>query len=156
VALLLWAILVSSQNSKLSSLQAQQAQLNSQQLALQAKLSGLKSEKQQVPNSCADLQKIATQIPSVQSPTDIDAEESSFESQFNALTASTGVVLTQFSGFAPATTTSGSDHSHQHVGDRQGRRQWIVRSADHPHRHRQRTARWCPSSTAWTPSPGCS
>jgi Tfp pilus assembly protein PilO len=106
VALLLWAVLISSQTSKVSSLQAQEAQLNSQQLALQAKLSGLKSEKQQVPNSCADLQKIATQIPSVQSPTDIDAEESSFESQFNALTASTGVVLTQFSGFAPATTTS--------------------------------------------------
>ena len=43
----------------------------------------LKSEKQKPHQSCADLEKIATQIPSVQSPTDVDAEESSFESQFN-------------------------------------------------------------------------
>ena len=87
VALLLWAILVSPQSSKLSSLQAQQTQLQGQQTALEAKLASLKSEKQNLTKSCADLQKIATQIPSVQSPTDIDAEESSFESQFNQLTA---------------------------------------------------------------------
>jgi Tfp pilus assembly protein PilO len=104
VALLLWAVLVSPQKSKLSSLQAQQTQLQGQQTQLQAKLSSLKSEQQKLSSSCADLQKIATQIPSVQSPTDVDAEESSFESQFNALTASSGVTLTQFSGFAPATT----------------------------------------------------
>ena len=104
VALLLWAILVSPQNSKLSNLQAQQTTLQTQQTALQAKLASLKSEQQKLSSSCADLQKIATQIPSVQSPTDIDAEESSFENQFNGLTAGSGVTLTQFSGFAPATT----------------------------------------------------
>jgi Tfp pilus assembly protein PilO len=108
VALLLWAILVSPQSSKLSSLQSQQTQLQGQQTALQAKLASLKSEKQNLSKSCADLQKIATQIPSVQSPTDIDAEESSFESQFNQLTAVSGVTLTQFSGFAPATTVGGA------------------------------------------------
>ncbi len=104
VALLLWAILVSPQNSKLSSLQSQQTTLQTQQTALQAKLASLKTEQQKLSSSCADLQKIATQIPSVQSPTDIDAEESSFENQFNGLTAGSGVTLTQFSGFAPATT----------------------------------------------------
>ncbi len=40
----------------------------------------------------------------MQSPTDVDAEESSFENQFNGLVAGSGVTLTQFSGFAPATT----------------------------------------------------
>ena len=40
----------------------------------------------------------------MQSPTDVDAEESSFESQFNGLADTSGVTLTQFSGFAPATT----------------------------------------------------
>jgi Tfp pilus assembly protein PilO len=106
VALLLWAVVVSPQNSKLSSLQAQETQLQSQATGLQIKLASLKTEQQKLSSSCADLQKIATQIPSVQSPTDIDAEESSFESQFNALTASSGVTLTQFSGFTPATSTS--------------------------------------------------
>jgi Tfp pilus assembly protein PilO len=104
VALLLWAILVSPQNSKLSSLQNQETTLQTQQTALQTKLADLKSEQQKLSSSCADLQKIATQIPSVQSPTDVDAEESSFENQFNGLTAGSGVTLTQFSGFAPATT----------------------------------------------------
>ncbi len=102
VALLIWALLVSPQNSKLTSLQAQQTQLQSQQTALQAKLASLQSEKQKLSGSCADLEKIATQIPSVQSPTDLDAEESTFESQFNGLAASSGVNLAQFSGFAPA------------------------------------------------------
>lgn len=108
VALLLWAVLISPQNSKLSSLQAQQTQLQSQQVELQAKLASLKSEQQKLSSSCSDLQKIALEIPSVQSPTDIDAEESSFENQFNAMTAGAGVALTQFSGFAPATTASAS------------------------------------------------
>jgi Tfp pilus assembly protein PilO len=104
IALLLWAILVSPQTSQLSSLQAKKTQLQGQEATLQAKLTALKSEKQNLTKSCADLEKIATQIPSVQSPTDLDAEESSFESQFNALTASSGVTLTQFSGFTPATS----------------------------------------------------
>lgn len=108
VALLLWVALISPQNSKLSNLHTQQAQLQTQQAALQAKLATLRTEQQKLAASCTDLQKITTQIPSVQTPTDIDAEESSFESQFNALTSSSGVTLTQFSGFAPATSTSGS------------------------------------------------
>ena len=106
VALILWAVLVSPQTSKLSSLQSQETQLQGQEATLQVKLASLKSEKQSLTKSCADLEKIATQIPSVQSPTDIDAEESSFESQFNGLAASSGVSLSQFSGFAPATSTA--------------------------------------------------
>jgi len=108
VALLLWAVLISPQNSKLSSLKTQETTLQSQQTSLEAKLSSLRTEQQKLSSSCADLQKITTQIPSVQSPTDVDAEESSFESQFNALTATSGVTLTQFSGFAPATTAQAS------------------------------------------------
>ena len=104
VALLVWAVLISPQNSKLSSLQTKETTLQGQQTALEAKLASLKSEQQKLSSSCADLQKIATQIPSVQSPTDVDAEESSFENQFNGLVAGSGVALTQFSGFAPATT----------------------------------------------------
>ena len=104
VALLLWAVLISPQNSKLSSLQTQETTLQNQQTTLQNKLASLKSEQQKLSSSCADLQKIATQIPSVQSPTDVDAQESSFENQFNGLVAGSGVALTQFSGFAPATT----------------------------------------------------
>ncbi len=105
-ALLLWAVLVSPQSSKLSSLKTQETQLQSQESSLQIKLAALKSEKHSLTKSCADLEKIATQIPSVQSPTDIDAEESSFESQFNALAGVTGVTLTAFSGFAPATAAA--------------------------------------------------
>ena len=103
-ALLIWAVLISPQNSKLSSLQAQATTLQNQQTTLETKLASLKTEQQRLSSSCADLQKIATQIPSVQSPTDVDAEESSFENQFNGLVAGSGVTLTQFSGFAPATT----------------------------------------------------
>jgi Tfp pilus assembly protein PilO len=108
VALILWAVLVSPQSSKLSSLQNQETQLQGQENTLQVKLASLKSEKQNLTKSCSDLEKIATQIPSVESPTDIDAEESSFESQFNGLTSTSGVSLTQFSGFTPASTTSAS------------------------------------------------
>jgi Tfp pilus assembly protein PilO len=111
VALIIWAVLVSPQNSKLASLQTQETQLQNQATGLQIKLASLKTEQQKLSGSCADLQKIATQIPSVQTPTDIDAEESSFEGQFNALTASSGVQLTQFSGFAPATSTSAAPAS---------------------------------------------
>ncbi len=108
VALLLYAIVVSPQTSKLSSLHNQETQLQTQQVSLDARLAALKSEKQNLTKSCTDLEKIATQIPSVNSPTDVDAEESSFESQFNGLADTSGVTLTQFSGFAPATTTSAS------------------------------------------------
>ncbi len=106
VALLLYAILVAPQSSKLSSLKAHETQLQSQQSALQVRLAALRSEKQNLGKSCAELQKIATQIPSVNSPTDVDAEESSFESQFNGLAETSGVTLSQFSGFAPASTTA--------------------------------------------------
>jgi len=108
VALLIWSVLVAPQNSKLASLQTQETTLQSNVSGLQVKLASLKTEQQKLSGSCADLQKIATQIPSVQNPTDIDAEESSFESQFNALTASSGVTLTQFSGFTPASATAGT------------------------------------------------
>jgi Tfp pilus assembly protein PilO len=108
VALLLWAVFVSPQSTKLSSLKSQETQLQGQATSIEAKLNSLKSAKQNLTASCADLNKIATQIPSVQTPTDVDAEESSFENQFNALAAVTGVTLTQFSGFAPATTTGAS------------------------------------------------
>jgi Tfp pilus assembly protein PilO len=106
VVILLWAILISPQKSKLASLQTHETQLQAQQTDLQGKLVSLQTEQQQLSTKCADLQKIATQIPSVQSPTDIDAEESSFESQFNGLAASTGVTLSQFSGFTPASATT--------------------------------------------------
>lgn len=105
VALLLWVAFISPQNSKLSDLQGQTTQLQGQEAALQAKLTALQSEGQKLPSNCADLAKISTQIPSVQTPTDIDAEESSFESQFNDLAATSGVTLAQFSGFAPATAS---------------------------------------------------
>jgi len=106
IALIVYAVLVAPQSSKLSSLKAQETQLQGQQAALATKLATLKSEKQNLTKSCADLVKIATQIPSVQSPTDVDAEESSFESQFNGLAQSSGVTLAQFSGFAPDLTAA--------------------------------------------------
>jgi Tfp pilus assembly protein PilO len=102
-ALLVWLAFVSPQTSKLSSLQNQETQLQSQESSLQVKLATLRTEKENLTKSCKDLEKIATQIPSVQSPTDVDAEESSFESQFNGLAETSGVTLTQFSGFTPAT-----------------------------------------------------
>lgn len=111
VALLLWAVFVSPESTKLSNLKTQESQLAQQQTALEAKLASLKSEKQSLTKSCADLEKIATQIPSVQTPTDIDAEESSFENQFNALAAVTGVTLTQFNGFVPATAAAATPGS---------------------------------------------
>jgi Tfp pilus assembly protein PilO len=107
VALILWVALISPQNSKLSSLQAQSVMLQTQEAGVQARLESLQSEGLKLSSNCADLQKISTQIPSVQTPTDIDAQESSFESQFNQLAATSGVTLAQFSGFAPATTTTG-------------------------------------------------
>jgi len=106
VVIILWVALISPQNSKLNALQAQSTQLQTQETAVQARLAALQSEGLKLSSNCADLQKISTQIPSVQTPTDIDAEESSFESQFNALAGSSGVSLAQFSGFAPASTTA--------------------------------------------------
>ena len=133
LALILYAVLVAPQTSKLSSLHAQETQLQGQQTGLQIKLAALKTEKQNLGKSCAELEKIATQIPSVQSPTDVDAEESSFESQFNGLAEASGVSLTQFSGFTPASTRicrPGHDDGPEVPGRRGGR-------AHHPLRHRQ-------------------
>ena len=106
IALILWVALISPQNSKLTSLNAQSLTLQTQESAVQARLTALQSEGLKLSTNCADLQKISTQIPSVVSPTDIDAQESSFERQFNDLAGSSGVTLAQFSGFAPATTTA--------------------------------------------------
>ena len=106
VAIILWLALISPQNSKLSSLQAQSTTLQAQEAALQAKLTALESEGQKLSSNCADLVRISTQIPSVQTPTDVDAEESSFESQFNSLAGTSGVSLAQFSGFTPAGATA--------------------------------------------------
>lgn len=105
VAIILWVGLVAPQNSKLSSLQAQTVQLQTQETGLQTRLAALQSEGQKLSSNCADLQKITTQIPSVQTPNDLNAAESSFQVQFNELAASSGVTLSQFSGFAPATST---------------------------------------------------
>jgi Tfp pilus assembly protein PilO len=106
IALVLWVALISPQNTKLASLQAQSLQLQGQEATLQARLTALQSEGRKLSSNCADLAKISTQIPSVESPTDVDAEESSFESQFNALAGSSGVTLDQFSGFTPAGTSA--------------------------------------------------
>ncbi len=110
-ALLLWVALISPQNSKLTNLQSQQdaAADAADHVAGQA---GVPTDRAaEAVDQLHRPEKITTQIPSVQNPTDIDAEESSFESQFNGLTASSGVTLTQFSGFAPATTTAGTPPS---------------------------------------------
>jgi Tfp pilus assembly protein PilO len=106
IALILWVALIAPQNSKLASLQVQSVQLQTQESSIQARLASLQSEGKKLSTNCADLQKISTQIPSVQSPTDIDAQESSFERQFNDLAGSSGVTLAQFSGFAPATAAA--------------------------------------------------
>jgi len=105
VAIILWVVLVAPLNTKLSNLQTQNTTLQAQEASLQARLTALQSEGEQLSGHCADLHKISTQIPSVQSPTDIDAEESSFEDQFNTLAGTSGVTLAQFSGFTPASTT---------------------------------------------------
>ena len=106
VAILLWVVLISPQNAKVASLKVETEQLQVQESTLQARLTALQSEGQKLSSNCADLEKITTEIPSVQSPTDLDAEESSFEVQFNDLAASSGGSLAQFSGFAPAAASA--------------------------------------------------
>ena len=152
VALLLYAILVAPQSSKLSSLKAHETQLQSQQSALQVRLAALRSEKQNLGKSCAELQKIATQIPSVNSPTDVDAEESSFESQFNGLAETSGVTLSQFSGFAPASTTAAA-HRQPRARRSRLRGSWPYPP---PLPSPATTARSPHSSTGWTTSRACS
>ncbi len=65
VAIMLYALLVAPQSSKLSSLNTQKTQLAAQQQQLQVKLTSLEKDKQQLPTKCASLQKITLQIPSV-------------------------------------------------------------------------------------------
>lgn len=106
VAILVYALLIAPQSSKLSSLDNQATQLQAQESGLQAKLTSLQQARQKLPANCADLRKIAAQIPSVKTPSDIAAEESSFETQMNALLAQTGTSIVSFSGFAPPTTST--------------------------------------------------
>jgi Tfp pilus assembly protein PilO len=106
VAILLYAFLISPQDAKLTTLATQKSTLQGQASQLQTQLTVLQTEKQKLPGRCADLQKISTQIPSVQTGTDIDAEESSFESQLDALIAQSGVTITAFSGFTSAAAPS--------------------------------------------------
>ncbi len=96
-AILLYALLISPQSSKLSNLNAQKTQLVGQQQQLQATLTTLQSEKHTLPAKCAVLQKISVQIPSVQNPGDLAAEQSSFYNQLTALVGSSGTSIPSFS-----------------------------------------------------------
>ncbi len=68
VALLIWVAVIAPQNSKLSSLQTKQVTVGVAADSLEVKLASLKSERQRLSSSCADLQKIATQIPTRAEP----------------------------------------------------------------------------------------
>jgi Tfp pilus assembly protein PilO len=96
VAILLYALLISPQSSKLSSLNTQKTQLAAQQQQLQAKLTSLQTEKQQLPTKCTSLQKISVQIPSVLNPGDLAAEQASFYNQLTALVGSSGTGIPSF------------------------------------------------------------
>ena len=63
---------------------------------MQTKLTGLEKDKQQLPTKCASLQKITLQIPSVQNPGDLAAEQSSFYNQLTALVGSSGTAIPSF------------------------------------------------------------
>ena len=96
-AILLYALLISPQSSKLSNLNAQKTQLVGQQQQLLSTLTTLQSEKHTLPAKCAVLQKISVQIPSVQNPGDLAAEQSSFYNQLTALVGSSGTSIPSFS-----------------------------------------------------------
>jgi Tfp pilus assembly protein PilO len=106
VAILLYALLVAPQSSKLSSLNAQKTTLATQQQQLQIQLTSLEKEKQQLPTKCASLQKITLQIPSVQNPGDLAAEQSSFYNQLTALVGSSGTGIPSFAWTGNAATTT--------------------------------------------------
>jgi hypothetical protein len=97
----------SPQSSKLTNLKAQETTLTAQQAQLQAQLTVLQTEKQKLPANCADLEKISTQIPSVQSPSDLAAEQSSFYDQLTTLVGSSGTSIPLFSWAAGAASTTG-------------------------------------------------
>jgi len=109
VAILLYVLVISPQNSKLSNLQAQETTLQTQEVSLQSQLTTLQSEKQKLSANCADLQKISTQIPSVLTPGDLAAEQSSFYNQLTALVGSSGTSIPTFSWVG--STTSGASAS---------------------------------------------
>lgn len=107
VAILLYFVVISPQGSKLSSLDTQQTQLTAQQTTLQNQLNTLRIEQQKLPSSCANLQKISTQIPSVQNPGDLAAEESSFYNQLTGLVGQSGTGIPKFAwSTTPGTTSS--------------------------------------------------
>ena len=108
VAILLYAFVYSPQSSKLSTLNTQEATLTAQQAQLQSQLSVLQTEKQKLPANCADLQKISTQIPSVQQAGDLAAEQASFYDQLTALVQSSGTSIPTFSFTGAGTPTAGS------------------------------------------------
>ena len=114
VAILLYALLISPQSSKLSSLNVQKTQLTAQAQQLQTKLSSLQTEKQQLPTKCTSLQKISVQIPNVLNPGDLAAEQASFYNQLTVLVGSSGTQIPTFAwtgnsptgaSATPATTT---------------------------------------------------
>lgn len=105
-ALLLYALVVSPQTSKLSSLHTQETTLQTQTVSLQRQLTLLQSEKQKLSANCADLQKITTQIPSVKTPADLAAEQSSFYNQLTALNLQSGTTIPSFSWTGGTTTTT--------------------------------------------------
>ncbi|HWE69482.1 MAG TPA: hypothetical protein VG205_03920 [Acidimicrobiales bacterium] len=96
VAILLYALLIAPQTSKLSSLNAQKSTLQTQETQLQTRLTTLQAEKQALPTKCASLQKITLQIPSVQNPGDLAAEQASFYNQLTALVGSSGTSIPSF------------------------------------------------------------
>ncbi|MGO9030086.1 MAG: type 4a pilus biogenesis protein PilO [Acidimicrobiales bacterium] len=108
VAILLYALVYSPQSSKLSTLQTQETTLQGQELSLQNQLTALQTEKQKLSANCADLVKISTQIPSVQSPGDLAAEQSSFYDQLTALVGLSGTAIPSFSWTGSTSTATSS------------------------------------------------
>jgi type IV pilus assembly protein PilO len=108
VAIILYALVYSPQNSKLSTLKTQETSLTAQEAALQTQLTLLQSEKQKLPANCADLQKISTQIPSVQQPGDLAAEQASFYDQLTALVQSSGTTIPTFAFTSGPAASSGT------------------------------------------------
>jgi Tfp pilus assembly protein PilO len=108
VAILLYALLIAPQSSKLSSLNTQKTTLVVQQQQLQSKLTSLQAEKQTLPTECTSLQKISVQIPSVLNPGDLAAEQSSFYNQLTALVGSSGTSIPTFAwtGNSPTGATA--------------------------------------------------
>ena len=121
VAIMLYALLVAPQSSKLSSLNTQKTQLAAQQQQLQVKLSSLEKDKQQLPTKCASLQKITLQIPSVLNPGDLAAEQSTFYNQLTALVGSSGTSIPSFAwtGNTARTTTPATPQAARSLADDQ-------------------------------------